>query len=301
MDKTSIIHEPMGKNRLSTFLLLLGTSFWGMTFVLVKEGISIIDVHTFLAWRFMIAAGILFIFFIGRFRKTNLSIIKYGILLGIVLWMGYAMQTIGLQYTSASKAAFITGLSVVLVPLILSLFESRVPSVNQIIAVILATCGLGLMTLTSSFEVNRGDVWIFFCAICFAVYIILVGKYTHIFESIQFTVIQLSTVAVLSGIISVAFHDLSVPKGYMIWQAIIFCSIFATAFMYAIQNEFQKYLSEVKTAIIFSFEPLFAALTAYLYLHETMTIRILFGGFLIFLAMLVSELRRKKMTNEFFA
>lgn len=281
----------MSKNFVATILLLIGTAFWGVTFVYVKEGISIIDLYAFLSIRFMIGASILVLIFFRRMKNFTVGIFKYGIFLGVVLAVSYIAQTVGLQYTSASKAAFITGLSVVFVPLFLSFFQKRVPAMNNIIAVIVATAGLAILTINSGFTLNIGDMWVFLCAILFAIYIILVGKYTRIFESIKFTVIQLVTVAVLTGIIAAFTKKFEMPRGYVVWHAILFCAVFATAFMYAIQNQFQKFISEVKAAIIFSFEPLFAAMAAYYYLNEQITTKIIIGGLLIFTGMIISEIK----------
>jgi len=98
-----------------------------------------------------------------------------------------------------------------------------------------------MLTLNSSFALNIGDVWVLACAIFFAWYIILVGKYTKIFESIKFTLIQLVIVALITGLTSVIKGKMEVPQGYIVWQAILFCSILATSFMYVVQNHFQKY------------------------------------------------------------
>ncbi len=283
----------------ATLLLLLGTLFWGMTFVFIKEGIAEINLYNFLVWRFAIAATILWLMFPRMHRKLTRQMVIYGIVLGMVLSIGYITQTVGLVYTSASKAAFITGLSVVFVPVMMALTRQQRPSAMQGVAVIMAAIGLALLTLSSSIAINPGDVWVFVCAIAFAGYIILVGKYTKIFASIPFTVIQLYTVAGISFVIAAGTRALSVPRGYIVWQAIIFCALFATSFMYAIQNRFQKFISEVKAAIIFSFEPLFAAITAWFYLHEQLTARIMFGGAFIFAGMLFAELRWSDVRNIF--
>jgi len=281
----------MYKNTTASLLLLIGTLFWGMTFVFIKEGISLINMFSFLTWRFFIAALVLIVIFINRFSQIDTRLLKYGVLLGIVLSMGYITQTEGLKCTSASKAAFITGLSVVFVPIFLSIINKKLPTLNNIVAVILASIGLSILTISVPLNINPGDVWVFLCAICFAGYIILVGRYAKYFESIPFTVIQLLTVGIITGAVSIFNGTLTVPTGFVVWKAILFCSLFATSFMYAIQNQFQKFISEIKAAIIFSFEPLFAAITAYFYLNEAITIRVIIGGLLIFLGMIFSELK----------
>ena len=283
----------MSKNTTATLLLLLGTFFWGATFVFVKEGIERIDVFTFLAWRFSIASLLLILIFFRKIITIDRRTIKYGAFLGVILMASYTTQTVGLLYTTASKAAFITGLSVVFVPLFIAMGGSKRPTTGNILAVIIATIGLAILTLSSSFAFNIGDIWVLGCAFFFALYIILVGKYTRTFESIKFTLVQLITVTIISVIVSTARQKLVIPADWIVWQAIIITAIFATAYMYVIQNQFQKFITEVKAAIIFSFEPIFAAIIAYFYLNEPLTIRVIIGGALIFAGMLVSEWKKR--------
>ena len=283
----------MSKNTTATLLLLLGTFFWGATFVFVKEGIERIDVFTFLAWRFSIASLLLILIFFRKIITMDRRTIKYGVFLGVILMASYTTQTVGLLYTTASKAAFITGLSVVFVPLFIAMGGSKRPTTGNILAVIIATIGLAILTLSSSFAFNIGDIWVLGCAFFFALYIILVGKYTRTFESIKFTLVQLITVTIISVIVSAARQKLVIPADWIVWQAIIITAIFATAYMYVIQNQFQKFITEVKAAIIFSFEPIFAAIIAYFYLNEPLTIRVIIGGALIFAGMLVSEWKKR--------
>jgi len=282
------------KNKQATILLLIGTIFWGMTFVFIKEGVSIINVYSFLSFRFIIAGIILGLIFIHKFKHFNFKLLKYGLLLAIPLGIAFITQTIGLQFTSASKGGFITGLSVVFVPIFLTCINKKIPRWNHILSVIIATIGLALLTTSSSFGVNVGDIWVFICAVSFAIYIIMVGRITKHFDSILLTFVQLISIGIVTGIIALFLGELTIPKGYLVWQAIVFTAIFATAFMYTIQNHFQKYISEVKAGIIFSFEPLFAAITAYFYLSEQLTLKIIIGGLLIFIGMVVSELKIKK-------
>jgi drug/metabolite transporter (DMT)-like permease len=268
-----------------------------MTFVFIKEGVSIINLYNFIFYRFVIAAVVLGIIFFHRFNKLSKSTVKYGVILSIPLALTYITQTIGIQFTTASNSAFITGLSVVLVPIFLAIINKKLPKFNNVIAVILATVGLGILTLSSSLKLNIGDIWTFATAVSFAFYIIMVGKYTKKFDSVMLTFIQLISVGIIAGIISVFTAGFAMPQGYLVWQAIIFTSVFATSFVYVIQNHFQKFISEVKAAIIFSFEPLFAAVTAYFYLNEQITLRIIIGGLLILVGMLFSEIKFQKGTK----
>ena len=277
-------------------LLLLGTIFWGMTFVFIKDAVSLISVANFLGYRFLLATLILACLFFKRFRKYDWNTLKYGALLSIPLLFSFLAQTIGLQYTSASKGGFITGLSVVFVPLILSAIQKRLPSLNILIAVILATMGLAFLTLGSHLSLNIGDSWVFLSAILFASYIIMVGRYAGKSDAILLSVTQFLCVGFICVSYSGVKGELHFPGEYKVWQAIIFTALFATAFMYTVQNYYQKYISEITTSIIFSFEPLFAAITAYFYLNEELTERTIVGGLMIFAGILFAEI---KMEGKF--
>lgn len=274
-------------------LLLMGTVFWGMTFVFIKDAVSQISVANFLGYRFLLAALILVCVCFKRFKNYDWNTLKYGALLAIPLLFSFLAQTIGLQYTSASKGGFITGLSVVFVPLILSFIQKRLPSLNILIAVILATLGLGFLTLGSSLSLNMGDSWVFLSAILFASYIIMVARFSGKSDAILLSISQFFLVGLVCISYSAVKAELHIPSGYKVWQAIIFTSVFATAFMYTVQNYYQKYISEITTSIIFSFEPLFAAVTAYFYLNEALTERTIMGGLMIFAGILFAEIKMK--------
>ena len=282
------------KNK-SILLLLLGTIFWGMTFVFIKDAVSLISVAGFLGYRFLLASLVLGLIFIKRLRKINWETFKNASLLSLPLLFSFLAQTIGLQYTSASKGGFITGLSVVFVPIILAIIQKQIPSINILIAVVLATSGLSLLTLGSKIEFNIGDSWVFLSAILFAIYIIMVGKYSKKCDGVLLSLLQFLLVGIVCIVYAGINGDLYVPTQYKLWQAILFTALFATAFMYTIQNYYQKYISEITTSIIFSFEPLFAAITAYFYLNEALTERTIIGGLLIFCGILFAELKWKDL------
>jgi len=282
------------KNK-SILLLLLGTIFWGMTFVFIKDAVSLISVAGFLGYRFLLASAVLALIFIKRLRNINWETIKNASFLSLPLLFSFLSQTVGLQYTSASKGGFITGLSVVFVPIILAIIQKKLPSINIFIAVVLATAGLSLLTLGSTIDFNIGDSWVFLSAILFAIYIIMVGKYSKKCDGVLLSLIQFLLVGIVCIVYAGINGDLYVPTQYKLWQAILFTALFATAFMYTVQNYYQKYISEITTSIIFSFEPLFAAITAYFYLNEALTERTVIGGLLIFCGILFAELKWKNL------
>ncbi|EKN69532.1 hypothetical protein BABA_08896 [Neobacillus bataviensis LMG 21833] len=280
--------------------LLLVTFIWGTTFVLVQNAIDFLPPFAFNGIRFFIAALLLIlcllVFEKKQLKQLNLKLIGSGVFIGFWLFLGYVSQTIGLLYTTTSKAGFITGLSVVLVPLFSMFLLKQYPSKNAIIGVFTATIGLFLLTMTDVASLNIGDGFVFICAISFAMHIILTGKFSSQYPTLLLTAIQISTVAILSMGSSFIFEDwkrsltLDVLLSQNVITALIITSVFATALAFFIQTNFQKYTSATRVALIFAMEPVFAAIAGYFWAQERLAIGALFGCGLIFMGMIFAEL-----------
>jgi drug/metabolite transporter (DMT)-like permease len=274
---------------LATVMLLIAVVFWAATFIVVKEAVAVVDVFSFLSLRFLIASILLGLVFFKKFRSYNLETLKEGTVVGVVLAAALIFQTIGLQLTTPSTAAFVTGLAVVLVPIFVSVIDKKLPRRMQIAAVFLAFVGFVLLTLNSEFSLGIGDAWVFICAITFAIQLIMVGRISKNIDALMFTVTQLFTVGVITLIIGVFLNGrIVISDNPAVWNAILFCAIFAGGYSYAAQAYLQRYITETKAAIIFSFEPLFTAVIAYVYLGEMLAPRAIIGGLLIFFAMIIS-------------
>jgi drug/metabolite transporter (DMT)-like permease len=285
--------------------LLFVTIVWGTTFVLVQNAIDFLEPFSFNGIRFLIAAilliTILLMFERKQLKQINKKLIFSGILIGFWLYLGYATQTIGLLYTTSSKAGFLTGLSVVFVPLFSMFLLKQSPSRNAVFGVLIATFGLFLMTMTDVTGLNIGDGLVFICAISFALQIIYTGKFSSKYPTLLLTVIQITTVAVLSIISSFIFEDwwrsfnveILLSKDVLI--AIIITSVFATAMAFFIQTNFQKYTTATRVALIFAMEPVFAAITGYFWANERLSFSALVGCVLILAGMIFAELPTNKI------
>ncbi|MED2253284.1 DMT family transporter [Brevibacillus parabrevis] len=280
--------------------LLLIALVWGTTFLIVQQAIASLPPNTFNAVRFTVAALFLLVILLIRNRRQLTEfrgpIIRAGIILGFWLCLGYALQTVGLLYTTPSKAGFITGLSVVLVPLFSFLLLRDRIKVVAVIGVILAAAGLYLLTQNQEFSFNLGDALVFGCAICFAMQIVFTGKYAPRFSALPLAIVQLGTVAVMSWLYAFFFEDWSrafdpailfIPEVAM---GLIVTSIFATALAFLAQTALQKQTSSTRVALIFALEPVFAALTSYIFIHEVLNGRQLTGCLMIFTGMILAEL-----------
>jgi drug/metabolite transporter (DMT)-like permease len=277
-------------------LLFLVAVVWGGTFVMVKDAVSAYPVFPFLTLRFAMATGALLAIGGRRLRRLGWRGVRAGVLIGLCLFVGYALQTLGLQYTSASKAGFITGLCVVLVPILSALLLRRRPSPPALIGVGLATVGLALLTLTHDLHVAAGDLIVLGGAVSFALHIVAVSAYAPAMDPLALTIVQVATVGVLSaGISLLAPGPFPVP-GPSVRFAAAFTGILATAVAFAVQTAMQRFTTPTHTALIFAGEPVFAAIFGVLLAGDTMTAAAVTGGILIVVGTLVSEIRWSQRT-----
>ncbi|MBO8163794.1 MAG: DMT family transporter [Brevibacillus sp.] len=290
----------MHKSYVADFTLLAVAFVWGATFVIVQNAIAFLDPNTFNGVRFTIAAVFLTIVHILKSRQLqsffSWKLISAGLFIGLWLFGGYALQTVGLLYTTSSKAGFITGLSVALVPLFSFLLLKETIRWPGVSGVLLAVSGLYLLTFSGQLSLNLGDMLVFGCAICFALQIVFTGKFAPHHAALPLAIVQLYTVAVLSFFYALLFEDWRkalVPETYLqpdVAWGLCITSIFATALAFLAQTALQKKTSSTRVALIFALEPVFAALTAYLWINEVLTSRQLVGGALIFAGMILAEL-----------
>lgn len=288
-----VMPEPRNTT-LPSGLLLLGVVFWGMSFVYVKQAVSVVDVYSFLFVRFSVATVILGLFILPRFSAYTMKTLRRGVAVGLVLAVAFIAQTLGIQYTSASNAAFITGLCVVLVPLFVTVLDRRPPPAMQILAVALGFAGLALLSLKLPFHVNKGDAWCLLCAVLFGLQIVMISRMMGRVDALLFAVTQVFTVAVVAGAAGLILNrGITISRDPVVWKAVAFVAVFASAYMYAVQARYQKYLSEVKATMIYSLEPVFAGVFALWMLGETMTPRAVAGGLLIVMAMLLADWKKK--------
>ncbi len=269
--------------------LLLVALIWGATFIMVKEAVSQIGVFTFLALRFLFAALVLTLIFWPRLRASSPRELLAGALVGLFLFGGYSLQTIGLKYTSVSKAGFITGLSVVIVPLLSTLLLRKKPNLNALAGVLLATMGLGLLTLRG-LSMARGDLWVLGGAVAFALHIVALGRFAPQMKTGSLATIQVATVALLSAPLAWAMERSPPQMSHRLWFAIFFTGIMATSLAFLAQSKAQRFTSPTHTALIFATEPVFAALFGYLLLQERLGWRGLLGCALILSGMAVGEI-----------
>jgi drug/metabolite transporter (DMT)-like permease len=273
------------------------TFLWGSTFVVVKNSLDQSSVFVFLAVRFSLAGLCMVVFrpqVLGALQREE---IFAGIRLGFFMFGGYAFQTAGLQYTTASNSGFITGSSVVLVPLILALFWGKRVTLWVYFGTIAAAAGLYFLTVPASgiAHLNRGDVLTFFAAASYAVHIILVGEYTREHSAAALSVLQVLACAGMAWLAALGAHAIRwqamrFESTGALWIGVAICAVFATAIAFSLQLWAQQYTTPSHAAILFTLEPVFAVATSYVVLHERLGLRALVGAALVLAGILAAEL-----------
>jgi drug/metabolite transporter (DMT)-like permease len=264
---------------------------WGSTFVLVKNALDDISPSLFLAIRFSIASVLLAIVYLAR-RKPVRIIWTGGVLTGVFLYTGYFLQTLGLQYTTASKSGFLTGLYIVLVPLLGAAVYQKVPGASEWIGVSLATVGMGLMTLTGvRFEIGPGDALTIGCAFAFAVHMLMLAHYSRRMQTELLALLQIVTCAAIS-LATFRFIEVSFVRWTpRVLIALAITSVLATAVAFLLQTWGQRHTTATRAALIFSLEPVFAWLTSYVFEREVLTGQSLAGAGCILAGILLVELK----------
>lgn len=232
----------------------------------------------------------------SKFSETLFTALAPGVLIGLALFAGYAFQTFGLRYTTAAKAGFITGLSVVMVPLGQALFLRRGPERGPVAGVVLATFGLGLLSLQANLSVGLGDLLVLACAVGFASHILLVGRFAPDRQPLQLALVQIATVAVLSSAAALTVERPSAWPAGNVWFAAAFTGVLATSLAFFLQSRAQQATTPTHTALIFAAEPVFAGIFSFLLIGEVLGPRQVVGGLLILAGMLAAELGNRMTT-----
>lgn len=280
--------------------VLIGiTCVWGTTFVLVQNILDRMTPLTFNAWRFLVAALFLagWQWSVAHLRRPmpayTIKLTISGFVLGLFLFIGYVCQTVGLLYTTASNAAFITGLSVVLVPVFSAFLLKKRPQRAAVFGVLIAAAGLYLLTAGGTLTLNRGDLIVLICAAAFALHIVFTGRFTRVCDSFSLTIVELAVVAALSFTFGLIFDGSAVIDRRLLAvdtiAVVLFMGLVATALAFLLQTVLQKKTPATHVGIIYIMEPVFAAWTSFVFQNDRLGTGEMIGCLLILLGMLVAE------------
>jgi drug/metabolite transporter (DMT)-like permease len=265
---------------------------WGASFPLVKIAIQDITPFLFLSVRFFFGGLLLFPFLKNRGAVFTWNRIYRGGVLGLFMFAGMLFQTLGLQYTTASNSGFITGLAVVIVPFLVVIIERRWPKWPVWLGVVLALTGLYFLTQPEVHGINRGDIYTIICAVSFSFEIVYIEIFIKENESLPIALIMIWMTSLLSFLSMLIFETPRVIMSWPMLASLGYVSLFCTALGFAVQTTWQPRTTATAASVIYSAEPVFAALFAGLLLNEHLPVNGYLGGGFILAGMLIAELRR---------
>lgn len=272
--------------------LLFISVIWGSTFILSKQAIETIPTFAFLTLRFSTAFVILsFLCCIRRTGGMNLKILRDGVILGTALFLTFAFQTLGLRYTAASVAGFITGLYVVIVPLLSCFILKKRPHPFSVAGVILACTGLAMITLNGGPGFSKGEILVLFSAGFGSIHIVMTDTFSRKHDIFLLTTIQIGVIWFLSSAMSFGFDPFTLPR---VWspplvRGVLLTGILATVVAFLVQTAAQKHTTPTKAAIIYCMEPLSSVFFSYFIGGEILGMKQYAGAVLIVGAMFTAE------------
>ena len=286
----------------SDFILIFVATIWGLAFVAQRVGMEHIGPFTFNGLRFVLGSLSLVpvIYFTrnSKSRKDNTGLIKSGFISGVVLFGGISFQQVGLVYTTAGKAGFITGLYVVFVPILGVLLKQGKTNAATWIGAALACIGMYLLSVTKGMTVNKGDILVLFSAICFAFHLIVIGKFTNRFNTARLSIVQCIVCSILSLLVAGIFETFIISDILKVSIPIIYGGVFSVGIAYSLQIYGQKNSPASHAAIILSLEAVFAALGGWIVLNEILSGRGISGCILMLAGMLISQLFTKRGLSD---
>jgi len=279
-------------------MMVMVTMFWGASYLFMKFGLQSIQEYNLIALRFGIAFLIAALVFYRRLLKIDAKTIKYGFLLGSLLFLSTSAVVIGLKTTSVSNAGFIFSLAVIFVPLLVGLFSRKKPEKRVMLGVCISITGIGLLTLNQTFHINTGDFLCILAALFYALHIILTGKATKNADAISIGIIQLGFAGAWGLLFSLLFEKPQLPSNIEAWGAILALSILCSAVGFIGQTVAQKHTTPTRTGLIFSLEPVFAAFFAFIFVGEILTNKGYLGAVLVLLGVLAAEINLNKLLGR---
>lgn len=280
-------------------LLIFVTMIWGSTFLVVQHTIALVGPYTFLALRFSIGALALGIIFHKRLARISRAEIISGSIISLFLFGSYTFQTIGLQYTTTSKAGFITGMYVPLVAMLAVPMLRQRPTTGGVLGVILSMAGLFLISVNRSFQLSfdLGEYLIMGCAIATAFHVIFVSKFAPKVDAINLTVVQTAVTALFCVVAMGIAHEPFVLPVLPVWGSVLFMGVIATALALAVMNRVQQFVSSTQATLIYALELVWVGLLGML-VGEQLSFFAWIGCASIFLGMITGSLRLPKRSKK---
>lgn len=285
-------------------MLVLVTLCWGVSYYLMDVSLADMGPFTLNAQRFIGAFLVAGIFSYKKLKSVNKVTLMYSLLLGFILIFVYTGATFGVKYTTLSNSGFLCALTVIFVPIFELIFLHRMPQKKIIVAVTMSFIGIMLLTLKDDFSINmanlKGDLFSMTCALAYAADLLLTEKAVSHEEvdAYQLGVFQLGATGVFMMILAFVFEQPHLPTTGSVWGAVVFLSLFCTGLAFIVQTIAQQYTAASHVGIIFTLEPVFAAIVAFFIAGEVLTTKSYIGAVIMTTALLVTEIDFKGLLGR---
>lgn len=286
--------------RLSSLLLVLTTVIWGSSFVVMKNSVDVLPTFWLLAIRFTVAAAVLALIFLRRWKYVSRGCVAGGAVMGLFLFLAYVFQTFGLERTTSGKNAFLTAIYCVIVPFLYWAIAHTRPDRYNILAALLCIVGIGFVSLNGDFSVNMGDILTLICGFFFSAHIVAVNRYAQEHDIFLLTVLQFASAALLSWLSALITRP-PVAAGTFtpgLIGSLAYLSLLATCGAFLFQNIGQKYMPAATAAVLLCLEAPFGVIFSIIFANERPTPAMFLGFALIFAAVICSETKFAFLRKE---
>jgi drug/metabolite transporter (DMT)-like permease len=278
------------KINITSKIALFGASIiWGSSFLVVKNSMDSMQPHTLLAIRFTVGTLILCIVFHKRLKLINKEYMMSGAVIGLLLFIAYSIQTIGIIDTTPGKNAFLTAVYCVIVPYLYWFVDRNKPDKFNIIAAVLCLSGIGLVSIDNGFRIQIGDAFSLASGFFYAAHMVAISRISKDKDPVLLTILQFGYAGIISWVFTILFED--IPKSFSpnaVFE-LLYLAVFATAIALLLQNIGQKYTKPAPAAIILSLEAVFGVIFSVIFYKEEITAKLFLGFLLIFIAIITSE------------
>lgn len=276
-------------------LILASVSMgWGTSYIFMKLCVDTISPLTIIALRFAIAFMVMMSIFYKKVIQTDAKTLKYSAIVGAVLCSIFIALLYGMKNTTASSAGFLTSTTVILVPILQTFITRKLPSKKIFRGVLVVTSGLALLTIRDDFTFAFSSLFCIIAAFLYAVHIIITNYFAREVNTLQLGIYQLGFAALYATIGTFIFETPVLPEGVIQWSAILGLALISSAYGFVMQPIAQKYTTPESTGFLFSLEPIFSAIFAFIFLHENMGLQGYVGALLILAGVFIANARFKK-------
>ena len=277
------------KNIWSRLALLSAALIWGSSFVIMKNSTEVFPTFILLGLRFTIGCGALALIFMKKLRGLKKSTLLHGAVIGFLLFTAYAVQTMGLVYTTPGKNAFLTAVYCVLTPFVYWVISRRMPDKYNWIAALLCLGGIGLVSLDAALTMGLGDALTLVGGLFYALHLVAVDRFSQEDDPVVLTILQFAMAALCAWVCAGFTEAFPTQANFTNWAGVLYLALFATGGALLLQNIGQKYTPAAPAAILLSLESVFGVIFSILFYHEQVTLQLAAGFALIFLAVVISE------------